>query len=80
MDDYSSSTAYSEQRGRGTSKLDSYQRELARQLSSVDQRTFHEVKQAVQSVVQQQSGSSSLQNLIQVRLLQSKSCLIFLHS
>lgn len=67
MDDYTGNTGGSNNSAsRDPSEIDVYQHDLKRQLVGVDQQTFQRVKQAIQTVVQQQQGSTSLNGLLQV--------------
>ena len=48
------------------SDFESFQRDLARQLVGVDQQTFQNVKQAIQSALNSQGGSADPSSVIQV--------------
>lgn len=63
---YGTGSSSSNNRPEGSTDLDGFQRELARQLAGVDQQTFQKVKQAIQTVVEQRQDSTNLQSLIQV--------------
>lgn len=47
-------------------EIDTYQQELSRQLAGVDQPKFLQVKQAIQSAVQNYGDSADLSSVIQV--------------
>ena len=46
--------------------IESFQQELSRQLTGVDQQKFQQVKQAIQSAVQNYGDSADLHSVIQV--------------
>ena len=50
----------------GSQDIDFFQQELSRQLTSVDPQKFQQVKQAIQSAVQNYGDSADLQSVIQV--------------
>ncbi len=66
MDEYDSRTGPDSYRSGSSSELDTFQRDLARQLAGVDEQTFHKVKQAIQTVLNQRQESTHQQSLIEV--------------
>lgn len=52
---------------KGSSDIDSFKRDLTRQLVGVDQQTFQRVKQAILSALDSQSASSDASGVIQVQ-------------
>ncbi len=66
MDEYDSRNGPDSTRSASSSELDSFQRDLARQLAGVDEQTFQKVKQAIQTVLNQRQESTHQQSLIEV--------------
>ncbi len=66
MDEYDSRTGPDSNRSASSSELDSFQRDVARQLAGVDEQTFQKVKQAIQTVLNQRQESTHQQSLIEV--------------
>ncbi len=66
MDEYDSRTGPDSNRSASSSELDTFQRDLARQLAGVDEQTFQKVKQAIQTVLNQRQESTHQQSLIEV--------------
>ena len=66
MDEYDSRTGPDSYRSATSSELDTFQRDLARQLAGVDEQTFQKVKQAIQTVLNQRQESTHQQSLIEV--------------
>ena len=62
--DYPNSTA--DMTAKGSSNVDSFHRDLTRQLVGVDQQTFKKVKQAIQSALDSKSDSTDPSSVIQV--------------
>ena len=60
------SSSSSSNRAGGSSEVDNFQRELARQLAGVDEQTFQKVKEAIQTVSNQRQDSTHEQSLLQV--------------
>lgn len=65
MDESDSRQGFSSRAG-GSSEVDNFQRELARQLAGVDEQTFQKVKEAIQTVSNQRQDSTHEQSLLQV--------------
>lgn len=66
MDEYDSCSGPDSYRSASSSELDTFQRDLARQLAGVDEQTFQKVKQAIQTVLSQRQESTHQQSLIEV--------------